>query len=78
MSKRTKEQLEKIQQLKIDYQSAFNTEGGKRVWDDLKKHSSYATPIHPRDNNGKIDVNALLLEEGSRNLFLFIVKRLKG
>ncbi len=65
-------------QLKMDYQITFNTEAGKRVLQDIRKHSSYDNPIHPRDKDKRIDVNALLMEEGTRNLFIFILKRLKG
>ena len=64
----------KKKQLVQDYSLVFNSEHGRRVWEDLKKHCPLLTESI---NTAKgIDVNKLLFLEGQRSVFLYIHKML--
>lgn len=64
----------KQKQLITDYSVVFNSEHGKNVLDDLKKHCPLLTASI--NTTAGIDVNKLLFLEGQRSVFLYIFKML--
>jgi hypothetical protein len=52
----------------------FNSEHGKKVWEDLKKHCPLLTTSI--NATAGIDVNRLLFLEGQRSVLLYIFKML--
>lgn len=63
----------KTKQLILDYQTAFGSEYGKRVYDDLSKWSGYEDRIIPQ---GVPDITAF--ELGRRDMFLHIKDKVEA
>lgn len=59
-------------QLKIDYQQAFGTEGGRRVLDDILKYCHVLEPLV-----GQIDTNSIIIREARRDVALTILQKLE-
>lgn len=66
-----KKMTDEQKQLVIDYQTVFDTEFGKRVYEDLTKWSGYNDRIIPQ---GVPDMTAF--ELGRRDMFLHIKDKL--
>ncbi len=59
-----------------DYKKVFNSDSGKRVlWDLMRKSNMTGSILGSHD--GKICLNQTLLNEGERNLVLYILSKLK-
>lgn len=67
----SKSQLEKSQQLRLDYQQAFNTVGGKRVLEDILSYCHVLEPLV-----GSIDTNSIIIREARRDVALTILQKL--
>ena len=68
---------EKKVQLLIDYKIALQSEVGERVWEDLKMRFHFEGSTAVNDSQGRLDVNATVLNEGERNVLLYINKMLR-
>ncbi len=59
------------QQLKIDYQQAFETDSGKRVLQDILSYCHVLEPL-----SGNIDTNSIIIREARRDVALTILQKL--
>ncbi len=63
---------EKQEQLIRDYAEVFDSLQGQRVWDNLCKLAHYNVNRIPKDNMGRIDPSAVLVDVGTRKVMLHI------
>ena len=61
------QQNKKLKELVQNYKTAFNTDAGKRVLDDLKKRSHFFNTTHVKG-----DSHESAYYEGQRSLVVFI------
>ena len=61
------QQNKKLKELVQNYKTAFNTDAGKQVLDDLKKRSHYFNTTHVKG-----DSHETAYFEGQRSLVVFI------
>lgn len=64
-------------QLIMDFQNAFTSEGGKRVFAKLIKETKADFCIVPHDNLGRIDAFEIMRNEGRRSVIVYIRRMLK-
>jgi len=64
-------------QLIIDYHATFDTEHGKRVFENLKKCARYNHAVVFRDNAGRIDPLEMARHEGMRSVIVDIETKLR-
>ena len=55
-----------------DYIQMFNSPQGKRILDDLMKITKSEICVVPFDNEGRLDVNQLVRNEGKRAVITYI------
>ncbi len=63
---------DKSKQSMMDFQNTFGSEEGKRVLESLKDMAKYNLAIVPYDNNSRIDINAVMRNEGKRAVITHI------
>ena len=64
-------------QLALDFQKTFDTGSGKQVLANLKKITQDELSVIPIDNNGRIDIHAVMRNEGKRFVMIYIERMLK-
>lgn len=64
-------QLEKSQQLKIDYQQVFNSDSGKRVLEDILTYCGVLQPLL-----GSTDTNSIIIREARKDVAITILQKL--
>ncbi len=67
---------DKARQLMMDFQNTLGSEQGVRVMESLKDFVKYNLSIVPMDNNGRIDINAVMRNEGKRAVITYIMAML--
>jgi hypothetical protein len=66
------DRAEHLKQLKIDYNTLFSSENGKRVLKDLKKYVGTERIFNPKTPDGFIDVNRIVAHNAQCNVLLYI------
>jgi len=64
-------QLERLNQLRIDYSQVFNTTQGKRVLEDILSYCHILEPLV-----GSTDTNSIIIREARRDVALTILQKL--
>lgn len=57
--------------LKTDYVQAFDTDGGRRVLEDILKYCHVLEPLR-----GSVDTNTIIIREARRDVALTILQKL--
>jgi len=77
MTDEEKKREEDVWQEIKDFKETFESPEGKRVVERLKRLSNYDYVLVPVDNNGRIDVNQVMFNEGQRSVMVHILRKLK-
>lgn len=64
-------------QLIIDYHATFDTEHGKRVFENMKKCARFNFAVVFKDSTGRIDPLEMARHEGMRSVIIDIEKHLE-
>lgn len=59
------------------YKRVFGSEDGKEVLAELRKFCFATSSLAVQDENKSVDVNAMLIHEGRRQVFMQIINTLK-
>lgn len=63
---------EEARKLAADYYETFSTEQGQRILNDLVKITKSEICVVPFDNEGRLDVNQMVRNEGKRAVITYI------
>lgn len=77
MTDEEKKREEAAEQLIRDYKYTFGSPDSERVVGDLKRLANYDLVLIPVDNNGRIDTNQVMFNEGQRSVIVHILRKIK-
>lgn len=77
MTDEEKKREEETWQEVKDFKETFEPPTGKRVVERLKRLANYDFVLIPVDNNGRIDTNQVMFNEGQRSVIVHILRKIK-